>query len=200
MSTSTSGDPVELYMYDLSRGLATMLFSAYMGKRVEGIWHTGLVLRGKEYFFSAGIQQSPAGTTAHGAPQKKVLIGYTELPDELIEEHLLGLHEKFNAATYNLITNNCNDFSNDLALFLTGNGIPQEILDMPETVLKDVMSEEMRRSPLGPFIAPLVASLQKGLGQMHGTRDFGREAAVHSQAHAQETGAGHGTGMPGRDV
>ena len=37
--------------------------------------------------------------------------------------------------TYELFQHNCNNFTNELANFLTGKGIPQEILDLPNDVL-----------------------------------------------------------------
>lgn len=35
-----------------------------------------------------------------------------------------------------------------------GRGIPEEILQMPDLVLKDVMSPQFLQSPLGPLVMP----------------------------------------------
>lgn len=42
----------------------------------------------------------------------------------MIHDFLADVHERFNAQTYNLLTNNCNNFSNEMATFLVGKGIP----------------------------------------------------------------------------
>ena len=82
----SEGEAVEvhLYIYDLTRGMAQMMSAAflgwclthlfsllvnitfniyrlfYTGKQIDGIWHTGVVAYGKEYFFGGGgIQCCP---------------------------------------------------------------------------------------------------------------------------------------------
>ncbi|KAI3689652.1 hypothetical protein L2E82_47616 [Cichorium intybus] len=49
-----------LHVYALSGGLARQLSMSFLGKAIEGIWHTSVVVYGAEYFFGAGIQQIPA--------------------------------------------------------------------------------------------------------------------------------------------
>lgn len=41
---------------------------------------------------------------------------------------------------YNLFHHNCNNFTNEVALFLTGKEIPQEILNLPNEVLSTYVS------------------------------------------------------------
>lgn len=51
---------VLLYIYDLSSGLASMMSPALLGRHIEGIWHTSIVIYGREYFYgSHGIQSVP---------------------------------------------------------------------------------------------------------------------------------------------
>ncbi|KAG8222527.1 hypothetical protein J437_LFUL004563, partial [Ladona fulva] len=51
------GTTVELYVYDLTRGLSRMMSAQLLGKHLDGIWHTGIVAYGREYFFGgAGLQ------------------------------------------------------------------------------------------------------------------------------------------------
>ena len=47
---------VELYVYDLSRGMAASMSQAILGQRIDGIWHTGVVFLDKEYYYGGGIQ------------------------------------------------------------------------------------------------------------------------------------------------
>ncbi|CAH3137665.1 unnamed protein product [Pocillopora meandrina] len=44
--------PVKLYVYDLSRGMERQLSPFILGKQIHGIWHTGLVCYGKEFFMA----------------------------------------------------------------------------------------------------------------------------------------------------
>jgi PPPDE putative peptidase domain len=48
----------------------------------------------------------------------------TEVPPDMVQEFLVDLSERFNASTYNLLSNNCNNFSDEVAQFLVGQGIP----------------------------------------------------------------------------
>lgn len=48
---------IQLYIYDLSRGLAQSLLSQILGKQIPGIWHTSIVAYNREIFFGgAGIE------------------------------------------------------------------------------------------------------------------------------------------------
>lgn len=48
---------VILRVYDLSMGMAKILSPGILGSTIEGIWHTGIVIYNKEYFYSGGIQK-----------------------------------------------------------------------------------------------------------------------------------------------
>ncbi|CAH1397521.1 unnamed protein product [Nezara viridula] len=130
------GDDVYLYVYDLSGGMASRLSPVLIGKQVEGIWHTGVVTFGKEYYFgSGGINVIVPGTLLH-EPVKKILLGKTFIPEQVFDEYLNGLAEsEFRGDHYDLLKHNCNNFSDNLSRFLVGNGIPEYILKLPEEIL-----------------------------------------------------------------
>lgn len=46
---------VELYVYDLSNGLARQMSLQLTGKQLDGIWHTSVVVFGMEVFYGQGI-------------------------------------------------------------------------------------------------------------------------------------------------
>ena len=48
----------------------------------------------------------------------------THIPREVLLEYIDDLKKVFTQANYNLFHHNCNNFSNELATFLTGSGIP----------------------------------------------------------------------------
>jgi hypothetical protein len=145
---------VTLNVYDLSGGLARQLSSSFLGKVIEGIWHTGLVVYGNEYFFSGGIQHGPAGRTPYGTPIKVVDLGVTFVPKDVFEMYLEEISPRYTAESYSLLTHNCNNFSNEAANFLVSKGIPEYILQLPNEVMS---------SPMGALILPMIQNLETTL-------------------------------------
>ena len=41
------GNSVVLHLYDLSQGMAKAMSQAIIGKQIDGIWHTGIVVYGR---------------------------------------------------------------------------------------------------------------------------------------------------------
>lgn len=46
-------------------------------------------------------------------------------------------------ATYNLLTNNCNNFTDVCANFLVGEGIPKHIVDLPQEAMNTPMGQQL---------------------------------------------------------
>lgn len=44
---ATTTSAVSLRVYDLSRGMARQLSPALLGKQIDGIWHTGVLVYGQ---------------------------------------------------------------------------------------------------------------------------------------------------------
>ncbi|XP_062078742.1 uncharacterized protein LOC133783207 [Humulus lupulus] len=145
------GYKVTLNVYDLSQGLARQLSTSFLGKAIEGIWHTGVVVYGNEYYFGGGIQHSPAGSTPYGTPLRRVDLGVTHVPKDVFETYLQEISPRYTAETYSLLTHNCNNFSNEVAQFLVGNTIPEYILQLPNEVMS---------SPMGALILPMIQNLE----------------------------------------
>uniref|UniRef100_A0A803PG75 PPPDE domain-containing protein n=1 Tax=Cannabis sativa TaxID=3483 RepID=A0A803PG75_CANSA len=148
------GYKVTLNVYDLSQGLARQLSTTFLGKAIEGIWHTGVVVYGNEYYFGGGIQHSPAGSTPYGTPLKRVDLGVTHVPKDVFETYLEEISPRYTAETYSLLTHNCNNFSNEVAQFLVGTTIPEYILHLPNEVMS---------SPMGALMLPMIQNLESTL-------------------------------------
>ncbi|XP_054782524.1 uncharacterized protein LOC129289788 [Prosopis cineraria] len=148
------GHRVTLNVYDLSQGLARQLSSTFLGKSIEAVWHTGIVVYGNEYYFGGGIQYSPAGSTPYGTPLRVVELGVTHVPKDVFETYLDEISPRYTAETYNLLTHNCNNFSNEIAQFLIGTSIPDYILQLPNEVMS---------SPMGHLILPMIQNLETTL-------------------------------------
>ena len=147
---------VQLYVYDLSRGLARQMSQQFLGTHIEAVYHTSLVFGGIEYYFGASIQTSYPGSTHHGQPMEVITMGTTELPLELILEYMDSLRSVYSAESYDLFLHNCNNFTNDFAMFLVGKGIPDHITSLPRRVLD---------TPFGQMLRPQLDSAMRGITQ-----------------------------------
>ncbi|KAF2838147.1 thioredoxin [Patellaria atrata CBS 101060] len=135
---------VQLYVYDLSRGLARQLSMQFLGIQIDAVYHTSIVFGGVEYFFGAGVQTCYPGTTHHGKPVEIIPLGQTVLPIDVILEYLESLKTIYTAESYDLFMHNCNNFTNDFTMFLVGKGIPERITSLPQTVLNTPFGQMLR--------------------------------------------------------
>ncbi|KAF6238375.1 hypothetical protein HO173_003655 [Letharia columbiana] len=147
---------VELYVYDLSKGLARQMSGQLLGIQIAAVYHTALVFGGIEYFFGAGVQTSYPGRTHHGKPMEVIPMGATQLPLEVILEYLESLKAIYTMESYDLFLHNCNNFTNDFAMFLIGKGIPDHITSLPQTVLN---------TPFGQMLKPQLDNAMRGITQ-----------------------------------
>ncbi|GLE04436.1 hypothetical protein PINS_up013378 [Pythium insidiosum] len=158
--------PVTLRVYDLSRGMARQLSPALLGKQIDGIWHTGVMVYGQEYFYGGGIQMmAPELVVARYGmqPVQQIPLGETRVPRDQFEAFLRSISPRFTAETYDLLRNNCNNFSHELSQYLLdGRGIPQHILDLPNEALS---------TPLGAMLRPMLENMQREMNAT-GTQPF----------------------------
>jgi hypothetical protein len=154
---ASSGEPVVLALYDLSQGMAAQMSQQFLGMQIDMIPHTGVVVYGKEYFFGGGIQALPHAqfVASHMPPVKMIPMGNTEIPKATFEEFLQNIRPRFTQQTYDLIRNNCNNFSDAVCQFLVGKSVPEEITGLPDRVFS---------SPMGQMLRPMVEQMQGQLG------------------------------------
>ncbi|KAI4650282.1 uncharacterized protein J4E79_009550 [Alternaria viburni] len=171
---------VELYVYDLSRGLARSMSQQFLGIQIDAVYHTSIVLDGIEYYYGSGVQTCRAGTTHHGRPMESIKLGQTALPMEVILEYLESLKEIYTAESYDLFAHNCNNFSNDFAMFLVGKGIPDHITSLPQTVLN---------TPFGQMLKPQIDAAMRPIGQAPTPQP------VQPQAHTKASSASTSNGV-----
>jgi thiol-disulfide isomerase/thioredoxin len=128
----------------------------FLGIQIDAVYHTSIVLENIEYYFGQGVQTCRAGATHHGQPMEKIKLGRTDLPIEVILEYLESLKEVYTPESYDLFMHNCNNFSNDFAMFLVGKGIPGHITSLPETVLN---------TPFGQMLRPQIEAAMRPITQ-----------------------------------
>ncbi|KAL6492801.1 hypothetical protein OROGR_032560 [Orobanche gracilis] len=141
------GYKVTLHVYDLSNDQPRQLSMSSLGKAIEATWHTCALVYGTEYFFGAGIQQTPAGIAPYGAPLRILDLGVTHVRKDVFEMYLQGISPRYTAATYSLLSYNCNNFSSEIAQFLVGASILDYILNLPNEVMSNPM-----RTPIHNFL------------------------------------------------
>ncbi|CAD8105312.1 unnamed protein product [Paramecium sonneborni] len=141
---------VILNMYDLSQGMAKQFSPMFLGKQIDAIWHTGIVVYGKEYYFGGGICASLPKQTLYGNPIEERELGETEIPQATFEEFLRSISSQFSMEKYDLFKNNCNNFTNECAQFLIGKGIPENITGLPQ---------EFLNTQLGQMLKPIIEQM-----------------------------------------
>ena len=128
-----------------------------LGEQIEGIWHTGIRVFGKEWFFGGGIQALPVGVfeQTRGMQVTRLdAMGTTTKTEAQLQAHLGTLSSRFSAATYNLLTNNCNNFSDEVCKFLCGHGISRDVIELPNRVFS---------TPGGMMLRPMVESMTSSI-------------------------------------
>lgn len=52
--------------------MAAQLSRQLIGRHIEGVWHTGIIVYGVEYYFGGGISSDPPGRTPFGKLTKLI--------------------------------------------------------------------------------------------------------------------------------
>ncbi|OXG51992.1 hypothetical protein J010_01890 [Cryptococcus neoformans] len=144
---------VQLYVYDLSHGLAKSMSLMLTGKQIDGIWHTSVVAFGREIYYGQGVLESKPGATHHGQPLQIIDVGETHIDEATFNEYLSSLGEMYTPSKYHLIEFNCNHFTADVVGFLTGAEIPAWISNLPSEFLS---------TPFGQAMKPQIDAMFRG--------------------------------------
>ncbi|CAE7199262.1 DESI1 [Symbiodinium sp. CCMP2592] len=133
---------IYLMMYDVSHGRAARYSNILLGEHLEAVWHTGLVVewgQASEFWFGGNIEESEPGRSPFGPPTDKRFLGYTKKTREQVFQffdRLMVIDRNYDGQHYNLMTNNCNHFSDRLLMFLRNEQIPEDIRKQPKLVTR----------------------------------------------------------------
>jgi len=137
--------PVELLYYDISKSFAKYLAPLLFGHSEEGVWHSSIVAFGKEFFYFGEIQIAEPASTPFGKPTKRLQLGTTLRTRRQLQVHIeLELNQKFQCNAYDIFTNNCNHCCDDLALFLLGRHIPNEVRFLSDRLMRTSIVRALR--------------------------------------------------------
>ena len=150
---SNPGHKVVVYQYDLTQGMAKTMSRGLIGKQIEGVWHTGVCVFGKEYFYGGGICVGEPKKTPYGYPVKEIDFGYTTKTEEDLKNYIKSINSQFTVNTYDVLNHNCNHFTDAALFFLVGKHLPNSILKQHEEILN---------TPLGQFVRPMLENMSRG--------------------------------------
>jgi hypothetical protein len=83
--------------------MAAQMSQALIGKQIDYIPHTGIVVYGVEYFFGGGIQKMPPAqveSTFGLRPVKTEVLGTTDITQDVFHTFLAGISSRFTPETY----------------------------------------------------------------------------------------------------
>lgn len=152
---------VVLQVYDLSQGMARSMSRMLLGKQIDGIWHTSVVVYGSEYFYGGGIAHMAPKTTPYGQPVQELTMGQTGKTKEEFMAFLRRLSPRYSMEGYHILYHNCNNFTNDCLEFLLSTSLPAHIKDLPM---------EFLNTPLGRSLEPTISRFMQ---MTVGMGDFG---------------------------
>ncbi|VFQ58769.1 unnamed protein product [Cuscuta campestris] len=95
-----------------------------------GVFHSGIEVHGLEYGFGAhefptsGVFEVEPRSCSGFVFRRSVLLGSTDMSRSQVRSFMERLSNKYRGDSYNLIVKNCNHFSNEVCLHLTGKPIP----------------------------------------------------------------------------
>jgi len=168
---------VALYWYDLSNDWAKYLSPLLLGSSETGIWHTGIVAFGREYFFGGRTTWQSPGATVFGRPSKLQRLGLTTKSLDTLREHMfMELDRKFDRRSYDVLEHNCNHFADDVSFFLLGCGIPDEVKLQPKRLMNAPVAK-MLRPLLNHWLGRVEGNKQEKEGKASGERFVSRGGA-----------------------
>lgn len=127
---------VTLHLYDLSAGMAPKISPWLLGRQVEGIWHTGVVAFGHEFYFTHDCGFDDPGCTRFGAPTRVIRLGHTLRSQPDLHRYIVDeMKPVFHRDTYDVVNHNCNHFADRICMFLGGLRLPDDVLQQPEYLL-----------------------------------------------------------------
>ncbi|XP_010914798.1 deSI-like protein At4g17486 [Elaeis guineensis] len=121
---SSVGSPVILNVYDLTP------LNDYMFWFGIGIFHSGIEVHGSEYGF--GAHDYPTSGVFEVEPRRcpgfvyrcSIPLGHVNMSSSEFRAFMEDIAEDFHGDTYQVISKNCNHFTDDICLRLTGRPIP----------------------------------------------------------------------------
>lgn len=152
---------VKLHVYDLTKGLCGRHSEEIMGKKINGMFHSGIVCFGLEFYFEGGIGCASEGHTRFGAQYDVIHLGETT---KTASEFIQWVHDNENVAygldKYKVLKHNCHHFSREAARFLLEESVPDVDSVFPSFVFST--SNDLASSELGSSLEEVLSLITSG--------------------------------------
>jgi len=197
--------PVELLLYDLSKGASKRFSWALLGREFEAIYHSSVLVFGSEFWYGGRVFKTvPPCVKCFGMPLMESVVKLTPScyhPD-LMSVHLgytlatmsefrtflsSNLAKNYRKDNYDVLTHNCNGFSNEATDFLTGASIPEQVINLPQLVMATTTAKLLRpllNRWLGGFSDGSEGADTAATGEADDAADVPEEAPVSDINHA----------------
>mmetsp|Transcript_109714 Transcript_109714/g.318978 ORF Transcript_109714/g.318978 Transcript_109714/m.318978 type:complete len:247 (+) Transcript_109714:106-846(+) len=76
-------------------------------------------------------------------PVEVIELGYSDIDQSLFNDFILSISSRYTSKQYDILNNNCNNFSEECAGFLLGKSIPSHILAAPEQLKESCLGQIM---------------------------------------------------------
>jgi hypothetical protein len=90
------------------------------------------------------------------------LCGETTKTESELRAYIQSIRHEWTASTYNLITHNCNNYSDTICRFLLGHGIDESVVDLPRIVFS---------TPRGAVFRPIIEQMTNSINGIPHTMD-----------------------------
>jgi len=147
--------PVELLLYDISKGATQWLGPLLLGRFDVEAFHSGLLVFGSEYWYGGKVFRTDApcekqfGPHLQDSPVLKfepsevrpelhvIRMGYTMVThDEFVDFLQSKVIERYTGIEkYDLLSHSCNHFADECLHFLIGRGVPDHVLELQNMAL-----------------------------------------------------------------
>mmetsp|Transcript_48290 Transcript_48290/g.134850 ORF Transcript_48290/g.134850 Transcript_48290/m.134850 type:complete len:347 (+) Transcript_48290:79-1119(+) len=131
------GPRVFIRVYDLGR--AALLRPHNIITRNYGAFHTGVEVYGREWSFGmtlddyqSGILWNMPGRNMDHSFRETLAMGATQLSPVEVMQLIAEMSQEWKGGTYNLLTRNCHNFSDELCRRLGVGGLPSWLNDLAE--------------------------------------------------------------------
>lgn len=111
---------------------------------------------GLEWYYGNGICSDSPGTTPFGQPLRTLSLGQSSRTHEEFTQHLIAHQNRWTQSCYNVASHNCNHFTDFVADYMLGRGIPGDIKGQAQLLLS---------TPIGQMIMPQMTQMQQTLNR-----------------------------------
>jgi hypothetical protein len=155
---------VVAHVYDISGGMAHNMSQQMIGRYMEFLPHTGIVIFGQEYYYSQDTAVCEPGKSLPSPIKKTIKLGRTSKTKAELETFLEQIKGDYTTTSYNFLTHNSNHYADAVAKFLLdGTGLPKDLVSL---------LEEMNSTPQGQQMAAVLSQMEGSMRASRGGQSF----------------------------